>query len=167
MDEGPEILRLAALSEDAFATAATARSAGVAGQLTLVTRRQVWPIITQAAERLTAQRLALVAEAAHVVPPIGAQGLNMSLRDLATLLDLATADPANLGAQKMLDAYARAREADIRLRVAGIDLLNRASMAGNPLLRDLRATGVKVLHDLMPVRRGLMRLGLGAGRDRD
>jgi 2-octaprenyl-6-methoxyphenol hydroxylase len=164
MDLGPEIQRLAALDGDALATAATERSAGVAGQLTVVTRRQVWPIITQAAERLTAQRLALVAEAAHVVPPIGAQGLNMSLRDLATLLDLAIADPATLGGQKMLDAYARAREADIRLRVAGIDLLNRASMAGVPLLRDLRATGVKVLHDLTPVRRGLMRLGLGAGR---
>jgi 2-octaprenyl-6-methoxyphenol hydroxylase len=166
MDEGPEILRLAALPEAAFEAAATERSAGVAGHLTLVTRRQVWPIITQAAERLTAQRLALVAEAAHVVPPIGAQGLNMSLRDLATLLDLAVADPANLGSQKMLDAYARAREPDIRLRVTGIDLLNRASMAEAPLLRDLRATGVKVLHDLAPVRRGLMRLGLGAGRDR-
>jgi 2-octaprenyl-6-methoxyphenol hydroxylase len=64
----------------------------------------------------------------------------------------------------MLDAYARARHADIRLRVAGIDALNRASQADAPFVRDLRATGVRILHDLTPVRRGLMRLGLGAGR---
>ena len=48
----------------------------------------LWPIVTQVADRLDGPRTALVAEAAHVVPPIGAQGLNMSLRDIATLLDL-------------------------------------------------------------------------------
>jgi 2-octaprenyl-6-methoxyphenol hydroxylase len=164
MEDGPEILRLAALSVPAFEAEATTRSAGVQGPLALVSRRQVWPIISQIADRLTAERLALVAEAAHVVPPIGAQGLNMSLRDLATLLDLAEADRDGLGGRKMLDAYARARHPDIRLRVMGIDALNRASQADAPLLRDLRATGVKALHDLAPVRRGLMKLGLGAGR---
>jgi 2-octaprenyl-6-methoxyphenol hydroxylase len=163
MDDGPEILRLAALPDREFETEATARSAGVQGPLQLVTRRQVWPIISQMADRLTAERLALVAEAAHVVPPIGAQGLNMSLRDLATLLDLAEADREGLGGQKMLDAYARARHADIRLRVMGIDALNRASRAESHVLRDMRSAGVRVLHDLKPVRLGLMKLGLGAG----
>jgi 2-octaprenyl-6-methoxyphenol hydroxylase len=167
MEDGPEIQRLAALSVTAFEAEATARSAHVQGPLTLVTPRQVWPIISQMADRLTAQRLALVAEAAHVVPPIGAQGLNMSLRDLATLLDLAEGDRDGLGSAGMLDAYARARHPDIRLRVMGIDALNRASMADNPLMRDLRAAGVKVLHDVTPVRRTLMRLGLGAGRAAD
>ena len=165
MEDGPEIGRLAALPVSAFEAEATARSAGVQGPLTLVSRRQVWPIISQMADRLTAERIALVAEAAHVVPPIGAQGLNMSLRDLATLLDLAERDPAHLGDTGMLDAYARARHADIRLRVNGIDLLNRASQAEVPFLRDLRAVGVRVLHDIAPIRKGLMRLGLGAGRD--
>jgi 2-octaprenyl-6-methoxyphenol hydroxylase len=64
----------------------------------------------------------------------------------------------------MLDAYAKARHADIRLRVTGIDALNRASMVGIPALRDLRAAGVRVIHDVAPVRQTLMRLGLGAGR---
>ena len=164
MEAGPEILRLASLPAPEFEAEATARSAGVQGSLTLASRRQVWPIITQMADRLTAERLALVAEAAHVVPPIGAQGLNMSLRDLATLLDLAEADRDGLGGRQMLDAYARARHPDIRLRVLGIDALNRASQADTPLLRDMRAIGVKVLHDLAPVRRELMKLGLGAGR---
>jgi 2-octaprenyl-6-methoxyphenol hydroxylase len=134
------------------------------GPLTLASRRQVWPVISQIAERLTAERLALVAEAAHVVPPIGAQGLNMSLRDIATLVDLARADPGGLGGAAMLGAYARARESDIRLRVRGIDMLNRVSMSGMPGLHALRGAGLRLLHDVAPLRRGLMRLGLGAGR---
>jgi 2-octaprenyl-6-methoxyphenol hydroxylase len=167
MEDGTEIRRLAALPDAAFAAEATARSAGVQGTLTLASRRQVWPIISQMADRLTVERMALVAEAAHVVPPIGAQGLNMSLRDLATLLDLAERDPAHLGDRPMLDAYAKARHADIRLRVTGIDALNRASQADMPILRDLRATGVRLLHDMTPVRHALMRLGLGAGSKRN
>jgi 2-octaprenyl-6-methoxyphenol hydroxylase len=164
MERGPEVIRLAGLSADDFSAEATVRSAGVQGDLRLVSRRQVWPIISQIADRITGGRMALVAEAAHVVPPIGAQGLNMSLRDIATLRDLALADPGGLGGAAMLDAYARAREGDLRLRVTGIDMLNRVSMSGMPGLRELRAAGLRVLHDVVPLRRGLMRLGLGAGR---
>ncbi len=52
----------------------TERSCSILGPLQLVTRRSVWPIIAQLAKRLSGQRVALIAEAAHVVPPIGAQG---------------------------------------------------------------------------------------------
>ncbi len=162
MEDGAEATRLAALSEDDFNAEATARSAGVNGDLTLASRRMVWPIISQTADALTAERTALVAEAAHVMPPIGAQGLNMSLADLAALLDLAEADRDGLGGTAMLDAYARKRHTDIRLRVKGIDLLNRASQAENPLLRDLRAKGVEALYGLTPLRKQIMKLGLGA-----
>jgi 2-octaprenyl-6-methoxyphenol hydroxylase len=122
----------------------------------------VWPIISQIAKAITGPRTALVAEAAHVMPPIGAQGLNMSLKDLACLLDLALAAPGTLGSQQMLDSYARARHPDIRLRVTGIDALNRASIAGSPLAQELRAKGIAALHGVTPVRRTLMQMGLGA-----
>ncbi|MFZ3580771.1 FAD-dependent monooxygenase [Loktanella sp. DJP18] len=162
MDTGPHIATLAALSDADFAAAANARSAGVNGQLTLVGKRSVWPIVSQIADRITAPRTALVAEAAHVVPPIGAQGLNMSLADMACLLDLAVASPQTLGEPAMLSAYAKARHGDMRLRVTGIDVLNRTSMAASPLVHDLRALGVRALHDAAPVRQRLMKLGLGA-----
>ena len=129
----------------------------------------LWPIIAQVAERLDGPRTALVAEAAHVIPPIGAQGLNMSLRDIATLLDLAvearTAD-ADIGAPELLASYHRARHGDILARIAGVDLLNRASMAGLPALRDARRAGLRLLFGLPPLRRAAMGLGLGAGGDR-
>lgn len=162
MEDGPEALRLAALPELDFNAEATARSAGTYGPLTLASRRMVWPIISQIADRMNGERTALVAEAAHVVPPIGAQGLNMSLGDLACLLDLAQATPDRLGDADMLAKFHRARHPDITLRVKGVDLLNRASQAENPLLRDLRAKGVEALYSIGPLRKTIMRLGLGA-----
>lgn len=162
MEDGAEATRLAALPEAEFNAQATQRSAGTYGDLTLATRRMVWPIISQMADKMTAERTALVAEAAHVMPPIGAQGLNMSLADLSALLDLAKADPENIGDADMLAKFAKARHTDVALRVRGIDLLNRASQAENPLLRDLRAKGVEALYGLAPLRKTLMKMGLGA-----
>ncbi|MBS1302984.1 FAD-dependent monooxygenase [Loktanella sp. SALINAS62] len=163
MADGPEIMRLHALDDAAFADAVNARSADVNGHLVPVGPRSVWPIITQTADSLTARRTALIAEAAHVMPPIGAQGLNTSLKDLAALLALATAQRDTLGDDAMLRAYARNRQTDLGMRLRGIDALNRASIAANPLLQDLRGLGLRALHDIAPLRKGLMRLGSGIG----
>ena len=162
MEHGAEAGRLAALPEAEFESAANERSAFLYGPLKLASRRTVWPIISQIADRLDAPRCALVAEAAHVMPPIGAQGLNMSLRDLATLLDLASAAPDTLGSPDMLSAYARKRHPDIALRVTGIDALNRASITGNPAAQSLRTKGIEAIYGITPIRKSLMQLGLGA-----
>lgn len=161
MERGPRAQELAALNTDDFEQAMNERSCDLLGQLKLASRRTVWPIISQHAEHLSGQRLALMAEAAHVVPPIGAQGLNMSLGDLRCLLDLAMARPDGLGDATMLDAYHKTRIGDIRLRVQGIDMLNRASMAEAQPLRDARAAGLNALYALAPVRQTLMQMGLG------
>lgn len=161
MEAGPEVARLATLPVPEFETEMTARSAGLYGPLRLATRRSVWPIISQIADRFDGERTALLAEAAHVVPPIGAQGLNMSLGDLRCLLDLARADPADLGGRRMLTTYHRRRWPEVKARVTGIDLLNRTSMLGAPALRDLRAGALNTLYTLAPVRRTLMKAGLG------
>ncbi len=161
MEAGPEIARLAALPVPAFEEAIFARSCGILGPLTLASQRSVWPIIAQIADRMAAERVALMAEASHVLPPIGAQGLNMSLADLATLLNLARAAPDDLGSRMMLDAYHRARHLEVSARVRGIDMLNRASMLGAPLLRDLRAGTLNALYALPPLRHTLMKAGLG------
>ncbi|WP_353474027.1 UbiH/UbiF family hydroxylase [Salipiger sp. H15] len=162
MEEGPKAEALMALAPEAFEAAMSERSCHLFGPLKLASRRTLWPIIAQHAEALTGQRLALVAEAAHVVPPIGAQGLNMSLADMKVLRDLAAARPEALGEAPMLDAYARKRMPDIRARVAGITALNRASMLSSPLLRDARATALDALYGVKSVRRTLMQMGLGA-----
>ena len=161
METGPEVARLAALPMDAFEAAINERSCGILGPLRLDSALTIWPIITQVAERLTAPHVALIAEAAHVMPPIGAQGLNMSLADLSALLDLALARPADLGSPEMLAAYERKRHLEVKARLAGVDLLNRTSMLGEPFLRDLRAGALNALYSLGPVRKTLMKAGLG------
>ena len=161
MEEGPEVARLAALPTAEFEAEMNIRSCHLFGPLTLASRRTVWPIISQIAERLYGERVALVAEAAHVVPPIGAQGLNMSLGDMRVLLELAEAAPERLGDRQMLETYHRRRHLEIRARVTGIDLLNRASMMRARPLRDARAMGLNAIYSLAPVRKTLMQLGLG------
>jgi 2-octaprenyl-6-methoxyphenol hydroxylase len=166
METGPEITRLAALPVPDFEAEMTARSSGILGPLTLLSGRSVWPIISQIADRLSGPRTVLLAEAAHVVPPIGAQGLNMSLADLAALLALTEQNRSDPGQPAVTDAFHRQRHLDVQARVAGIDLLNRASMAGAPVLRDLRAKALDALYSARPVRQMLMRAGLGVGKAR-
>ncbi len=161
MERASRAVELSQLDIAEFEAEMTARSTGLFGPLTLASRRTLWPIISQSAERLYGERLALVAEAAHVVPPIGAQGLNMSLGDMRTLLDLAKSAPGDLGSRAMLETYHRKRFAEVKLRVKGIDMLNRASMVSARPLRDARAFGLNALYALSPVRKTLMQMGLG------
>ncbi|CUH83877.1 UbiH/UbiF family hydroxylase [Thalassovita mediterranea] len=162
MEQGPEVARLADLPEAEFETAMNERSCQLFGPLKLASRRTVWPIINQVAERMDGERIALVAEAAHVVPPIGAQGLNMSLGDMRVLRDLAVARPEGLGDAKMLAEFNRQRHREVQVRAAGIDVLNRASMMAAQPLRDLRATGLNAIYSMAPVRKLMMQMGLGA-----
>ncbi|MFV2053408.1 UbiH/UbiF family hydroxylase [Aliiroseovarius sp. YM-037] len=162
MERGAEVKRLQSLNKDAFEDEMNTRSCHLLGPLTLASRRSAWPIISQIAGRMSAERTALIAEAAHVVPPIGAQGLNMSLGDLRVLLELAEGAPDTLGSRPMLDTYHKRRHPDVRLRVTGIDALNRASMVGAPALRDLRAAALNAFYSVAPVRKTLMRTGLGS-----
>jgi 2-octaprenyl-6-methoxyphenol hydroxylase len=162
MEEGPEVARLGALPVAEFEAEMNTRSCLLFGPLTLASRRTAWPIISQVAERMYAERVALVAEAAHVVPPIGAQGLNMSLGDMRVLLELAEAAPERIGDRAMLETYHRRRHWEVRARVAGIDLLNRASMMRAQPLRDARAQALGAIYSLAPVRKTLMQMGLGA-----
>ena len=160
METSTNASALHALDDTEFNTALNARSCGVLGEMTLATRRNLWPIIAQKAERLHAQRFALIAEAAHVIPPIGAQGLNMSLADLHALLTLC--ETHELGSDEHLAAYEKARKGDIDLRIRGVDALNRAAMAQSENLRDLRLKGLQALHGLAPLRTSIMKKGLGA-----
>ncbi|SIN83099.1 FAD-dependent monooxygenase [Vannielia litorea] len=159
MNPGPEALRLQALDAEAFSAEATTRSAGLLGPLTLASPRAVFPIITLRSRALTAQRTALIAEAAHVIPPIGAQGLNTSLNDLAALLKSATPDA--LGSRQHLDRYENSRARDVAARVAAIGFYNRLTRSGLPPLQSLRLSGLKAVADLPPLRRAVMKAGMG------
>jgi 2-octaprenyl-6-methoxyphenol hydroxylase len=107
-------------------------------------------------------RVALVGETCHVFPPIGAQGLNLSLRDVADLEEcLASVDFAN---SRELDTalvrYDRHRRADIGFRTLGVDLLNRSLIIPYLPVDLLRGAGFAVVNALAPLRRALIREGV-------
>ena len=96
-----------------------------------------------------------------MLPPIGAQGLNTSLHDVRTLIDLAEAQPERLGDAKMMAAYAKARGQDIHARAKAIDVFNRVCKSHEPSVQALRGLGLKLVHDVAPLRKKIMRAGLG------
>ena len=157
MTGADEAEALRGLSPIALSEAVTARSGEVLGPLTVEGDVAAWPISFQIADRFAAGRVALMAEAAHAVPPIGAQGLNMSLADAALLRDLCQDGPA--GAD--LAAYDRRRRPDVLARLAAVFALNAASTGTGPL-GAIRAPAIRALSSAAPARRTLMRLGLGA-----
>ena len=115
------------------------------------------------ARSLVGRRIALAGEAAHAMPPIGAQGLNLSLRDAATLADVlgsAKRRGEDLGAVQVLARYAAARQVDIALRGFGVDLLNRALLADRLPVDFIRGAGLLAMGSFTPLRRFAMRQGL-------
>ena len=160
MNPGTEAARLLALGTEAFEAAATTRSAGVLGRLRLLTGRSSFPVISQKAERFAEGRVAIAAEAAHVLPPIGAQGLNTSVADVIQLAHL-TKTAADPGSPHLLAAYDRARQADLPQRARAIDLYNRLTRSPDPISQFLRAQGLGLLHDIAPIREGLIKSGMG------
>lgn len=140
----------------------TLRSCGLRGPMQLASPRRSWPVVTQRAHALAAERVAIIAEAAHVLPPIGAQGLNTSLQDVMSLLRLAEDAPDRLGDQDMLRAYSKARDKDIAARAKAIDLFNRVCKSGARPVQDLRLAGLWAVHGIAPLRKSVMRAGLGS-----
>ena len=159
MNRDGEADRLAALDDDAFLEELNRRSHGVYGEITAAAPRALWPATTQVATGLTATRTVLVAEAAHAFPPIGAQGFNLSLRDVEALATICAGadDP---GAEATLTAYSRKRTPDILARTAGVDLLNRSVRSDLRPVRDLRRMGLSILGRTPPLRRLAMKIGM-------
>ena len=83
------------------------RSHSILGKIEVEPGRGVFPLAVETARRFGARRVALIGEAAHVIPPIGAQGLNLGLRDAATIAELVVAarrDGRDVGADELTGA---------------------------------------------------------------
>lgn len=161
MNPGPKTQELAALTDAEFDAEMTMRACNQLGPMSKLGALNPWPVTTQTVERLTAERVVLIAEAAHVLPPIGAQGLNTSLRDIAMLVDIARSAPDDLGAQAQLDLYQKTRAPEITRLANAIDVFNRVCQSGQPMIQALRSTGLRAAHDIAPLRQALMKVGIG------
>jgi 2-octaprenyl-6-methoxyphenol hydroxylase len=161
--EPAEAQRLADLDADALSQTIELRAHSVLGKVAIEPGRGVFPLAVETAERFAANRIVLVGEAAHVVPPIGAQGLNLGLRDAATIGELAVAarrDGLDLGSDGVLARYDRLRRPDVATRTAAVDVLNRTLLADFLPAHGLRGLGLYLLDRVGPLRRALMREGV-------
>lgn len=164
-EEPQEAHRIADLADDAFADLLETRLQGVLGTIHGLGPRLLYPLSGSRAERMAARRIALVGEAAHVIPPIGAQGLNLGLRDAAALADCvaqAQSFGQDIGGADVLAAYQSARGGDVAARSAAIDLLNRSLLTDFVPFDLLRGAAVHALINSTALRRVLMHGGLGA-----
>jgi 2-octaprenyl-6-methoxyphenol hydroxylase len=158
-----EAERLIALSDDELSEAAEAQSHSILGRIRVDSGRNLFPLAIEQPLRFARRRIALIGEAAHVLPPIGAQGLNMGLRDAADIADIARAAIAagdDPGEQRVLERYNWARRADVSSRTFVIDLANRSLLSDFLPMQSLRAAGLHLLGSIGPLRRIAMREGL-------
>ncbi len=155
--------KTAALPLEALSLAVENRMQSLLGKVTIDTPPQAFPLSGMMASRFGKGRIVLIGEAAHAFPPIGAQGLNLSLRDIMALVSLlgpAGVDgiPADIG-----NRHDRSRRPDILSRTASVDLLNRSLLSGFLPVQMLRAAGLQILSSAAPLRNLMMREGIAPG----
>jgi 2-octaprenyl-6-methoxyphenol hydroxylase len=158
-----EAERLIALSDDELSEAAERQSHSILGRIRVEPGRHLFPLAIEQPRQFAKARVALVGEAAHVLPPIGAQGLNMGLRDAADLADIvqeAVLSGEDPGSPQVLKRYDSARRADIASRTFVIDMANRSLLSDFLPMQSLRAAGLHLIGSIGPLRRIAMREGL-------
>jgi 2-octaprenyl-6-methoxyphenol hydroxylase len=154
---------IAALDDAELAAEIEMASHSILGKITIEPGRGVFPLSVATAKRFGDRRIALVGESAHVIPPIGAQGLNLGLRDAASIGELAIAahrDGRDIGGNDVLDAYEKMRRADVGTRTLAIDLLNRTLLTDFLPVQGVRGLGLYMIDRIGPLRRAVMREGV-------
>jgi 2-octaprenyl-6-methoxyphenol hydroxylase len=158
--EGP---RLSELPDAEFASEVEQRSHSILGSIAIECDRGLFPLAFETARRFAQNRIVLIGEAAHVMPPIGAQGLNLGLRDAATIGELvvaARADGHDVGADDLTARYERMRRADVTSRSFAVDALNRSLLTDFLPLQGARGLGLYLLDRIGPLRRAVMQEGV-------
>ncbi len=158
--EPHEAQRLGALDDAELADEIERRAHSILGRITIASERGIFRLGTQTARAFARNRVVLVGEAAHVIPPIGAQGLNLGLRDAATVADLVADADGDLGAPALLARYDRQRRVDVTSRTMAVDLLNRTLLTDFLPVQGARGFGLYLLDRIGPLRRAVMREGV-------
>ncbi len=154
---------LAALDDDTLSNEIERAAHSILGKIEIAPGRGQFPLTRASAKRFAANRVVLVGEAAHVIPPIGAQGLNLGLRDAATIGELAIAAHRagrDIGGINVLTAYDKMRRADVGSRTVAVDLLNRSLLSDFLPVQGARGLGLYAIDRIGPLRRALMREGV-------
>jgi 2-octaprenyl-6-methoxyphenol hydroxylase len=159
----PAAQETAALDDAALSAAIERAVHSILGKVTVEPGRGLFPLRLVTARSFGRNRIALVGEAAHVIPPVGAQGLNLGLRDAATIAELAAGaarDHNDIGGELVLARYEKMRRADVGSRTLAVDLLNRSLLTDLLPVQSARGLGLYALDRIGPLRRAVMREGV-------
>jgi ubiquinone biosynthesis UbiH/UbiF/VisC/COQ6 family hydroxylase len=150
---GEMAVRLAVLSEDKL---------GPLRPLQPESARDV-PLALIRPHAITAPRVALVGDAAHVVHPLAGHGMNLGFADVADLLKTVAAREGQrgIGDERVLARYARARKEDVLLMQLATDGLARLFGTDLEPLRVARNLGLNLLNKLPMLKRRLMAHAMG------
>lgn len=154
---------LAALDDEALSALVEDKMQSMLGRVSVEAGRQVYPLGAALPARFAQNRIALVGEAAHVFPPIGAQGLNLSIRDVRDLVDVAAQNKEDPGTEPALAAYERKRRPDVMARAGAVNLLNRSLLSDMLPAQLARSAGLGIVGGFAPLRALFMREGLQPG----
>ena len=163
MQKSKEIRETMHLDKEEISAFVTKRTGMLLGECEVKTGIRKFPVISQISKKFTGERLLLLAESAHVMPPIGAQGLNCSIQDIRILTDiiaLKIKGDKDFGSKDVLHSYESARGNQIRSRMLGIHVLNKVSMHGNGLTLAIRKLGLRALSKNVDFRKIVMNLGM-------
>lgn len=155
---------LGAMDDGELAQEIERRSHSILGKIEIEPGRGVFPLAVETARRFAANRIALVGEAAHAMPPIGAQGLNLGLRDAATVAELvveANRNGGDPGAPDLMSRYDALRRADVKSRTFAVDLINRTLLSDFLPVQSARGLALYLIDRIGPLRRAVMREGVG------
>jgi 2-octaprenyl-6-methoxyphenol hydroxylase len=155
---------LMGMTDKNLATEIQIATHGELGLVSGIGPRKVFPMKGLAARQFAKNRTLLVGEAAHVAPPIGAQGLNMSLKDAALAADLILV-AKDAGSDAVMADFDSARRSEVLFRQGIIDLMNKSLLLGYLPLEGGRALSLAALHFLGPLKNFAMRHGLSSSRD--
>lgn len=155
-----------AMDDAAYGRQIAARMGDHLGAVTPVGRRWSYPLSAMHAARYTAERLALVGDAAHGIHPIAGQGLNLGFRDVAALAEMvieavnAGGDP---GAPEVLARYQAARRPDSLVMLGATHALERLFTSRLPPVRLARRLGIAAVDRMPGLKRFFATRAMGLG----
>ena len=142
------------LPEDEFLRQAHRRFGDRLGKFMKMGRRSSYPLRLVRAQEDVRPRVVILGNAAHAIHPIGAQGFNLGLRDVAALAELLADErkkgsAADFGSMDLLSRYSEWRKQDQRGTIAYSDGLARIFSNPTGLAATARTAGL-LAHALIP-----------------